>query len=71
MKRDPKQPDPTQKKHKRQFPGVDIAVRAWLGVEGQAGTVGSDTDVLGMYTGVPRSTDKGKREVLQQDADDL
>ena len=65
------QKNPTQKKKKQQFPAVDIAVKAWLGVKGQAGTIGSENDVLGMYTGVPRAKAYEKKEKPQQDADDL
>ncbi len=67
------------------LPGAKAAVDAWLNVEGQAGTIGSDadpigpdadpigsaTDVLGMYTGIPYTEPGHKMSRPVQDADDL
>ncbi len=60
------------------LPGAKAAVDAWLNVEEQAGTIGSDAapigssaDVLGMYTGIPYTEPGHKPSRPVQDADDL
>ncbi len=71
-------PHPAPARADIRLPGAKAAVAAWLNTEGQAGTIGSDaepigspTDVLGMYTGIPYTGPGRKMPYPEQDADDL